>query len=176
MPTASIKNPMFPAFFDPLVLRNREKTGLGGQILAKSYDIGKLTKPKIRSVARIGDWVVGTGSKARGRENHAVFAMHVTGPLTFEQYWVDPRFQDKKPNLRGSIKQSFGDNIYSKNAATGTWRQADSHHSLEDGTPNASNVEADTGTDRMLFSDDFVYWGGSGPSLPAPQRVMKEMK
>jgi hypothetical protein len=43
LPTASIKNPMFPAFFDLLVLRNRENTGLVGQILAKSYDIRKLT-------------------------------------------------------------------------------------------------------------------------------------
>jgi TnpA family transposase len=34
---------MFPAFFDLLVLRNRENTGLVGQILAKSYDIRKLT-------------------------------------------------------------------------------------------------------------------------------------
>jgi hypothetical protein len=34
---------MFPAFFDPGVLRNREKTGLGDQILVKSYDIGKMT-------------------------------------------------------------------------------------------------------------------------------------
>jgi Nucleotide modification associated domain 2 len=124
-------------------------------------------KPKIRSVARIGDWVVGTGSKVRGRGKHVVFAMRVTGTLTFEEYWVDPRFQDKKPNLRGSIKQAFGDNIYSKCAGTDAWCQANSHHSLEDGTPNAANVKADTGTDRMLFSDDFVYWGGCGPSLPS---------
>jgi hypothetical protein len=34
---------MFPVFFDPRVLRNREKTGPGDQTLAKSYDIGKLT-------------------------------------------------------------------------------------------------------------------------------------
>ena len=43
LPTLSIKHPMFPAFFDPRVLRNREKTGPGDQTLAKSYDIGKLT-------------------------------------------------------------------------------------------------------------------------------------
>jgi hypothetical protein len=124
-------------------------------------------KPNIRRVARIGDWVVGTGSKARGREKRLVYAMRVTGALTFEEYWADPRFQDKIPNLRGSTKQAFGDNIYSKRAGTDTWRQANSHHSLEDGTPNASNVKADTATDRMLFSDDFVYWGGSGPLLPS---------
>jgi hypothetical protein len=93
--------------------------------------------------------------------------MRVTGALTFEEYWDDPRFQKKKPNLRGSRKQAFGDNIYSRNPATGRWCQADSHHSLNDGSPNPENISTDTGTDRILFSDDFVYFGGSGPKLPA---------
>jgi hypothetical protein len=48
----------------------------------------------------------------------------------------------KKPNLRGSKKQAFGDNIYSRNAQGNRWCQADSHHSLKDGTPNLSNVRA----------------------------------
>ncbi len=34
-------------------------------------------KPKIRSVAEVGDWVVGTGSKRRGRDKHIVYAMRV---------------------------------------------------------------------------------------------------
>src|SRR5260370_27588907 len=56
-------------------------------------------KPNIRSVAQIGDWVVGTGSKTRKREKHVVYAMRVTGVQTFEEYWADPRFQIKRPNL-----------------------------------------------------------------------------
>jgi hypothetical protein len=92
--------------------------------------------------------------------------MRVTGAMTFEQYWADPRFQSKKANLRGSKKQAFGDNIYHR-SNKGGWLQADSHHSFEDGSPNQNNVVADTSADRMLFSDDFVYWGGSGPLLPA---------
>src|ERR1700726_3263300 len=59
-------------------------------------------KPRIRSVAEIGDWVMGTGSKNRGREKHIVYAMRVTGVMTFEQYWADAHFERKKPNLRGS--------------------------------------------------------------------------
>jgi hypothetical protein len=92
--------------------------------------------------------------------------MRVAGATTFNQYWADPRFQIKKPNLRGSKKQAFGDNIYCRSARAKKWRQANSHHSLTDGYPNPSNIEADTKTDRVLFSDDFVYWGGSGPRLP----------
>jgi len=123
-------------------------------------------KPNIRKVAEIDDWIVGTGSKTCEREKHVVYAMRVTGAMTFEEYWSDPRFQVKKPNLRGSKKQAFGDNIYSMCPDTGLWRQEDSHHSLDDGSPNESNVQADTGTNRVLFSDDFVYWGRSGPQLP----------
>lgn len=123
-------------------------------------------KPKIRSVAAIGDWVMGTGSKQWNREHRVVYAMRVTESMTFEQYWSNPRFQQKKPNLRGSKKQAFGDNIYSRDTEDHPWRQADSHHSLTDGNPNPKNVNADTGTNRILLSNDFVYWGGEGPALP----------
>ena len=127
-------------------------------------------KPRIRSVAQIGDWVVGTGSKKRKRENNIVYAMRVTDTMTFNHYWTDPRFRAKKPNLQGSKKQAFGDNIYSKSPDAKKWCQANSHHSLTDGSPNASNIAADTKTDRVLISDDFVYWGGAGPRLP--QRLL----
>jgi len=92
--------------------------------------------------------------------------MRVTDAMTFNQYWADPRFQRKRPNLQGSKKQAFGDNIYSKHARMNKWCQMNSHHSLADGSPNTSNITADTQTDRVLISDDFVYWGGSGPQLP----------
>jgi hypothetical protein len=123
-------------------------------------------KPKIRGAAVIGDWVLGTGSKQYNREKHVVYAMRVTEAMSFEQYWNDPRFQQKKPNLRGSKKQAFGDNIYSRDAAGRHWCQANSHHSLPDGSLNPLNLTADTGTNRILFSNDFVYWGGAGPELP----------
>lgn len=123
-------------------------------------------KPRIRSVAHIGDWILGTGSKEHRRNEHVVYAMRVTETLTFEQYWASARFQVKKPNLRGSKKQAFGDNIYSRQANSRVWSQANSHHSFTDGSPNPANVENDTQTNRLLLSDDFVYWGGTGPRLP----------
>ncbi len=125
-----------------------------------------ICKPAIRRTAQVGDWVVGTGSKTTGREKHLVYAMRVTGVLAFEQYLAEPHFQCKKPNLRGSKKQAFGDNIYSRDPATGRWRQANSHHSINDESPNPKNVKTDTGTNRILFSDDFVYFGGAGPEIP----------
>jgi len=123
-------------------------------------------KPRIRGVAQIGDWVVGTGSKTHKREKHIVYAMRVTDTMSFSRYWTAPLFQTKKPNLRGSKKQAFGDNIYSRHPRTNKWCQLNSHHSLTDGSANQSNVVADTKADRVLISEDFVYWGGSGPRLP----------
>lgn len=63
------------------------------------------------------DWVVGTGSASDGLTGHLVYAMRVTQTMTFDDYFVDHRFQMKKPNLAGSRKQAFGDNIYHRNEA-----------------------------------------------------------
>ena len=71
-------------------------------------------KPKIRQTASIGDWIIGTGSSKYGRQGYLIFAMRVTETMTFNEYWDDERFRRKKPNMMGSTKQAFGDNIYSR--------------------------------------------------------------
>ena len=132
------------------------------------YDFCTLAtcKPRIRQSAAIGDWVVGTGSKSKARDGRLVFAMCVSEILSFQRYWEDPRFRRKRPDLRGSLKQAFGDNIYYQDLKTGQWRQKDSHHSLIYGEQNQANIDRDTGSDRVLISDNFVYWGGEGPEIP----------
>lgn len=110
--------------------------------------------------------MIGTGSKSNGREGYLVYAMRVTEALSFDEYWKSSRFAVKRPNLRGSKKQAFGDNIYHRHKLTGLWMQVDSHHSLPDGSPNNQNIANDTQADRMLVSDDFIYWGGNGPAIP----------
>ena len=128
-------------------------------------------KPHVRKAANVGDWVIGTGSKERGREGHLVFAMKVTEWMTFDRYWGDARFACKKPNLAGSKKQAFGDNIYRRDGRG--WKQADSHHSYSDGRANQNNIRRDTGVDCVLVSDDFVYFGGTGPEIPGRLDVCK---
>lgn len=91
--------------------------------------------------------------------------MRVDLVFSYDNYWKDPRFAQKRPNRRGSLKQAFGDNIY-RHGRDGKWRQADSHHSCEDGTPNRRNIENDTKSDRVLISQRFAYWGSSGPRVP----------
>lgn len=124
-------------------------------------------KPEIRRVAQPGDFIVGINGtpptkKPKQHQDRLVYAMRVTESLSFSDYWDDPRFQQKKPFLRSSRMYAFGDNIYRKNDA-GLWFQADSHHSLPNGAPNDFNIRIDTSADRVLISNDFVYWGGSGP-------------
>ena len=127
-------------------------------------------KPKIRRKAAVDDWIVGTGSKRKKRDRHVVYAMRVSEAMMFNEYWRDPRFRDKRPDMHASIRRAFGDNIYHRNETTHRWYQADSHHSSEDGSPNNRNVKHDTHVDRVLVSNDFVYWGGAGPEIPVSFR------
>jgi hypothetical protein len=127
-------------------------------------------KPDIRKTAQAGDWIVGTGSATKGRAGRAVYAMRVEETLTFEQFWKDPRFLRKRPDLRASRKLAFGDNIY-RPSRQGGWAQLASHHSLHDGRPNSKNVMRDTRIDRVLLARDFLYWGRSGPEIPPSLRA-----
>ena len=117
----------------------------------------------------MGDWIIGTGSSPTGRQGCLVYAMRITETMTFNEYWEDGRFQRKKPNLRGSKKQAFGDNIYFKDEA-GQWHQQNSHHSRLDGSSNPHNISQDTKADRVLLSKDYSYWGGAGPEIPTRLR------
>lgn len=121
-------------------------------------------KPKIRAAAKIGDWVVGTGSAEKHRRGRLVYAMRVSETMSFNEYWNDSRFQQKKPNLRSSRKHAFGDNIYFQQ--DGKWSQINSHHSFADGEPNQRNIDNDTQTDRILVGERFAYFGGGGPQVP----------
>jgi hypothetical protein len=121
-------------------------------------------KPRIRKHASVGDYVVGTGSAKRTRRGYLTYFMRVEEILTYDQYWHDERFQRKKPYLKGSIMQAFGDNIYHREG--GQWLQEESFHSMPDGSANNVNLEHDTKSDKMLVSQDFAYWGGCGPPIP----------
>lgn len=122
--------------------------------------------PRIRSVARIGDWVIGMGGARLRATGRCIYAMLVTGKVTFNEYWNDPRYFDKKAVRNGSNKMMVGDNIYHKSAA-GDWCQADSHHSKADGSVNLVNLKKDTKTDSVLTSNHFFYFGGQAPVVPA---------
>ncbi len=123
-------------------------------------------KQQIRRVAEVGDWVVGTGAAKNRRTGFLVYAMRVTEVMSFDEYWKDERFVWKRPNLRGSQKHRYGDNVYHRDSS-GNWIQEDSRHSRADGSPEPAHLERDTSlTERVLVSDDFIYFGADGPRLP----------
>jgi hypothetical protein len=124
-------------------------------------------KPEIRKRAAVGDWVVGIASTGdSGAARKLVYAMCVDEVLTYDAYWSRVDCQGKKPSQWGSMKQIFGDNIYHRNR-NGAWMQANSHHSLKDGTPNQRNIDNDTQSDGVLLSRRFAYWGSNAISIPA---------
>ena len=122
-------------------------------------------KPKTRSVANIGDWILGIGGKNLG-EGHKklIFAIQVTEKITFDEYWADSRFEEKKPLLNGSLMQAYGDNIYYHNADD--WVQVDSHHSYENGETNEKNLLKDTSCEYVLISEHFFYLGNEYHTIP----------
>lgn len=107
---------------------------------------------------------MGTGSAGYGLEDHLVYAMVVAETPDFQSYWLDPRFRSKRPNLKGSLKQLYGDNIYHQDG-DGEWHQADSRHSRPDGV-HEENMRQDLSANRVLVSTEFYYWGGSALPLP----------
>ena len=124
-------------------------------------------KPRVRAYAEVGDWVVGTASSGAPvrRGGHLVYAMRVTEILTTAQYWSDPRFRCKRPDMHHNWVAASGDNIYEP-IGGGEWHQLDSYHTEKDGRPNGRHMKRDTGVQRILVSEDYVYYGGEGPKLP----------
>ncbi len=126
-------------------------------------------KPNIRKTAEIGDWIIGTGAKKRNKQGHLIFVMQVSQIIPFNDYWEKEEYRQKKSNLKSSKKFAYGDNIYHNEPKRG-WVQEDSHHSFVGGLPNHHNINKDTGVDRVLVGDEFIYWGANAPPIPSQFR------
>jgi hypothetical protein len=122
--------------------------------------------PRIRAKARIDDWIAGMGGARLKATGRCIYAMRITETMTFNDYWTDTRFLDKRPVRTGSSTMMVGDNIYHRDDTDTPWQQIDSHHSNPDGTINPLNVDKDTSADRVLISRDFYYFGKAAPLVP----------
>ena len=123
-------------------------------------------KPRVRRRADVGDWVIGMGGAELHATGRCVFAMQLTRTMTFDEYWNDPDFFDKRPVMNGSRKMMIGDNIYHRDLVTRGWHQEFSHHSEPDGKIKEKNLRTDTSADRVLASEHFYYFGRNAPSVP----------
>ena len=121
-------------------------------------------KPVIRRVAQEGDIVVGISPRSCG--NKLVYAMELTEvPIGFDAYFMDQRFQDKKPcpDSNDPIERC-GDNIYEPRP-DGTYRQRWSLHSSDAGQEDDEMKEADLSGKRVLVSESFWYFGENARDL-----------
>ncbi|MGC4407320.1 MULTISPECIES: hypothetical protein [Rhizobium] len=123
-------------------------------------------KPVIRRVAQVGDFVLGFGSAASSISERLIYWMRVEEILSFDQYWLDHRFEKKKPVMNGSFIKYFGDNIYHSDS-DGQVLQDWSFHSLPNGDVNKTNLKTDTGsTNKILVSSTFGYYGVRAVTIP----------
>ena len=127
-------------------------------------------KGKIRrhKKLQIGDWIIGTGSQKLKNLNHIIYAMRVDEKITFDAYWEDPRFEIKRPQMKGSLAQIYGDNFY--HMVDGTVVQEFSAHSNADGTPNTIHRNRDWAGKYVLISNHFYYFGNMQPEIPLQLR------
>ena len=122
-------------------------------------------KPQIRTSAQPGDIVVGCGCSGNGLAGRVICVLRISGKCSFQDYWDDPRFAMKKPFFRGSQSRAYGDNIYHHDEH-GRWVQERSHHSFADGSMNEANLFRDIGSDSVLWSEDFAYFGRAASPIP----------
>ncbi len=111
-----------------------------------------------------GDWFIGTTPAARGSK--LVYAMRVSEVLPFEHYYDDPRFEKKKPVVKGSWRQRCGDNMYHKDE-TGEWKQ---HRSLYHRDPKI--VKQDLKHPYVFIAEHFYYFGDKAPEIPPKHKEL----
>ena len=121
-------------------------------------------KPAIRRKAQVGDYVIGHAGIGDGYR--VIYAMEVTDKKTFHEYWSDPDFLVKRPDVDAGGEKALGDNIYHWDDERQEYRQERSRHSNPDGTENLKNKIHDTKDDAVLISDKFTYWGDQSPDDP----------
>ncbi|MDT2022302.1 hypothetical protein [Methylocella sp. CPCC 101449] len=128
--------------------------------------------PQIRKYANLGDIIVGiagSGKRGLGRYHpRVIYWMRVDETLTFDQYWHDDRFVNKRPQIPGPKLRMVGDRTYRHESGNNDWYFETSMHYLPGASQrNGGHVNTDTKVDRVLLGKSFSYWGKSGPEVPA---------
>ena len=128
-----------------------------------------ICKPRIRAVAREGDWVVATGSKnAPGGDlsGKAVYAMRVSRTMPMREYdaFAARELPGKVPDLRSpDWRRKVGDSIYDFSGPRVRTRP---------GRHTAAFKALDLGGKNALVSYKFSYLGSSPVELPRHLRLI----
>ncbi|WP_164730379.1 hypothetical protein [Pelagibacterium montanilacus] len=66
-------------------------------------------KPRIRKIGSVGDLVLGTGSSGAGLQGRLIYWMKIDEIISFDQYWTDIRFRNKRPFRKGLSGRGWHD-------------------------------------------------------------------
>lgn len=114
-------------------------------------------KPKIRTFAKVGDVIIGSGSSKGIGVNKIVFVGIISEIIKMNDYFIDKRFENKKPNNLSS-ETLRGDNIYYKE--NDVWKQLpQKFHDLND-------LAHDTSSENVLICDKYWFFGENAPLIP----------
>lgn len=125
-------------------------------------------KPGIRKTKNVGHWVAGFTSKRLGDtvgNERLIYLMKVGERLLFRDYFVDPRFQDKIPDMsRRGPEPKAGDNIYrplfSGAIDANDFEQIKNPNHTDDSRPK------DLSGIYVLIASEFYYFGRDAIVLP----------
>lgn len=138
-----------------------------------------ICKPVIRRTAKVGDWVVGWGSK-NGRQNgephdfqdHVVYAMKVTKVMTLKQYdkWCAKYVPKKIPDMQSKdYSRRAGDCIYE-------YSPRKKEPKLRLGVHSKLSRVRDLGGKNALVSDHFYYFGEKAVSIRSKDEFLELVK
>lgn len=108
-------------------------------------------KPRIRRVARKGDYIIGTGSKRTIGTTKLIYAAEISDVVSMEDYGKLPKFNIKRPDSDGKWWQILGDNIYEKKGSKWIQRENPDH--------DESHMEYDLTGINVVICKRFWYFG-----------------
>ena len=123
-----------------------------------------ICKPVIRRVAKVGDWVVGIGSKNSpigDISNSAVYVMKITKKLTMQEYddFCKKKYPNKIPDWYSEdFYKRVGDCIYDFSET--------SLPKLRKSVHTEKNKDKDLNGQYALISNHFYYFGDKPIPLP----------
>jgi hypothetical protein len=133
------------------------------------------------SAVKPGEWIAGFSTKETGYQ--FIYAMKVDERIHMNDYFNDPRFQSKKPDIAGNWKQRCGDNFYSQ-LSSGEWVEHPNpfHESMRDIDTKIPYVFVGhkfwyLGRKRVDTPHEFLPMiGGRGARVNHPQELVDKFK
>lgn len=125
-------------------------------------------KPGMRRSKKIGDWIAGFTSNGLNGDivgdERLIYLMKVTDKVDYYEYWINPLYKSKIPDLDSDIVENkAGDNIYKPDTTKGFVQVPNKNHFEYD-------IKRDLSGKYILVSNCFYYFGTSAIYIPSDIR------